>query len=192
MINGIIRRLIHLGASIEIYGTKTSRDFLYWGRNSIIIGHIGSYPEVIIHFPLSPINVQSYSLMTYKNDIFPTRWSLSGSHDNKTWTILSEVNEYLCSNYSLVNITEMKYFCDEREIKHYSVNNSNQSYFFFVKYSLHENSFMNRTNSDWFYSLFTSGFDLNGYYLIPFNQITKSTHYTYFSVFLFVIYQTSS
>ena len=116
MIYNILQKLQSHHFPVYVYSPPTTFDqqlFIQWGKNYMHINvNQRSYPDIIIHFPLTPVNVVEYKLRSYHTEIFPTEWALYGSFDNDTWILLSEKDEDLCTNSNKYSDDDPKLFCN--------------------------------------------------------------------------------
>ena len=116
----------------------------------------------IVHFKRHFVHIDSYDTLSYKDEIFPTKWNISVSDDNDTWRVIDHNEEPMCSDANKYLKDDTKYFCNTNEQKNHVVSYS--GYFSFVKFILIENSFM--SPSKWQNAIMFSGFELNGYFVL--------------------------
>ena len=180
MDNFIFSRLIRQKYPIEVTGRRTASNFIKWGTNYYSFTNVSevncgiydckTYANVTIYLPLTPIKIESYSLQTVSNDIFPTHWILYGSLDGSDWTKLSEINEPLCSVSYIYSNDNQKRYCNSSEIKTFPITINTNEYFHYFRYDLKNNSYVE--DDGYLYAIMTKGFEISGSYLVPFFDIT--------------------
>ena len=150
-------------------GAENSSSFLKWGEKYYsFCEECFSFPSIIIHLPLTPINIAEYHFATNKDGIFPTNWTLSASLDNKNWIILDQKDEHMCNHSRHASSTDPKLYCYERQIRTFQVSNPENLFFHYFNFTMRGNSFINSPSNPWYYTLSGSGFDISGSYLIPY------------------------
>ena len=100
--------------------------------------------------------------MIAHTEIYPKNWMISVSNDNKTWEIISENKEPLCSEEnSYDHGGNAKDFCRIKE--HKSFEAKHVGYHYFVKFNMSTNSYY-YADDGWKYVIVLNGFELNGYF----------------------------
>ena len=182
MLDSILEYLLRYNFPINVKGRKNAEAFIHWGELYTTYNEsdydnleaFQSYPDVIIHFPITPVKVFSYYLQYVQNDIFPTKWTLYGSQlENKEWEPISTVEQSLCNDTYKPEEDHQKIYCKQSEIKKFSIPYPNDIYYYYLKFSLQQNSY--NQDDHWQYVIKTTGFEISGDILMPFNQLTHNT-----------------
>ena len=168
MIDKIFSKLLNWNYPIEVIGKNNAANFIKWGTfYSSYNEDDTEYPEIVIHMPLNPVKIKQYSMKSCEANIFPSKWTVFGSFDNKTWDTLSKIDEYLCTNYYVYSEIDRKIYCNGSQIKHYDVNSN--SYYHYIKFTLRNNT--NYLKNSFCYTLFLCGFEIKGSVLFPLRSI---------------------
>jgi hypothetical protein len=173
--NHIIKRILNKKLTVEVYSNSTVKyRLLQWGatyRSRTNSTSFEDYRRFIFFFKDSPVNVESYDIVTSTVDVFPIKWTISGSHDNKTWTIIDSKNESLCSPENYVSRDNgIKDFCSVVEVKHYSLTYPNREYYQYIMFHLLNNSFYPES-SIWKDTFVINGFELNGDFFMSMRKL---------------------
>ena len=116
----------------------------------------------ILMFKRAVVRIDSYDMRSPISAVFPMKWYLQVSNDNKTWLNISVNDEPLCKETFYPNPS--KKHCNGTQERRYDVLNS-YGYFSFVKFVLIKNSIIS-SNEAWLDRIAFTGFELNGdYYL---------------------------
>ena len=173
---------------IFVQGNNNANDFIRWGNKYASNNESDvSYPDIIIYLPQTPINIQSYLLRSLSDDIFPIQWSVSGRNDNEDWTELSSINEYLCDSFYHPTSASKREMCNGTFAKNFTVDNPNNKFFHYLKFSLKKNSYVrDEQYTPYFqYTIYLTGFEVCGYYHLP-SKLARVPIYCSFR-FLYII-----
>ena len=195
MIKNVITKLLKNDYPVQAEGRRDVDKFIHWGEKYTTYENVDgndnkyfSFSDVIIHFPITPIKIESYSLKSIQYDIYPTHWKLYGSLDKSDWLEVSDVDKDLCNltNQYKPEEDHPKIYCNLSETHDFDVTNNYNTYFYYFKFQLIENSYI-RNKDPWFYATKTCGFEISGNYLIPFFQITYYSNDPYSLFLLFTL-----
>ena len=178
MVQYLINRFLKSNQPIIVTGRNNANDFVQWvqfytsltSSDMVNSGLISSYPDIILYFPKTPVKISSYSMRTVKDDVYPTKWQLSGSIDKNNWEPLSSIKRSLCNDSYKPIDNHNKLYCKKFEVNTFQISNPKDIYYYYLKFQLLENSYYK--DDPWKYALKTSGFEISGDYLIPFSQLT--------------------
>ena len=164
----IFTKLLKWNYPIKVFGQNDAEKFLKWGIYYTSHQEDDTeYPEMLIHMPLNPVKIKQYSMKSCAIDIFPSKWTVFGSFDNKTWDTLSTIDEYLCTNYYVYHEDNPKLYCNGSETKNYDVNSD--SYYHYIRFKLRNNT--NYNKDSYTYALYLCGFEIRGSVLFPLRSI---------------------
>ena len=102
MIDYIIQTLKFNHCPIYVKGKGDVKNLLNWNVSYRTFDaseykNITTYPEIVFYFPLNPILIQQYRILTAL-DVFPVEWTLSISNDGNHYTEIDHQNKEICSH----------------------------------------------------------------------------------------------
>ena len=177
----LISKIQKLNYPIFCYGPGNVSQLLQWGLQyySILntsINYEEQSTEFIIHFPFTPVFIHKVTTKV-RMDVFPTKWALSVSSDNDTYTPIIDSQQPLCKYQYQNDDDPARTLCteyDENTIEADKINQPHSSYF--VKFKLLENSYHSDAIKIYQKLIVFLGYELTGEFFIRFKHHSLSTN----------------
>ena len=173
----LISKIQKLNYPFFCYGPGNVSQLLQWGLHyySILntsINYEEQSTEFIIHFPYTPVFIHKVTIKV-RPDVFPTKWALSVSSDNDTYTPIIDSEQPLCKYQYQNDDDPVRTLCteyDENTIEADTTNQPHSSYF--IKFKLIENTYhANNTINKIYQKLINfAGYELTGEFFIRFKH----------------------
>ena len=143
---------MYISNYLQIRGTKDTSCLSKWEPSCEYFSLHEENSSLFLSFSdLQLFKLKGYKVMTFPNHIFPLKWDISGSNDNKTYQIISYQKDPLCSG-SEVQVNSYGLSCSAGVFKEYNVV-TNKYYRYFRFRQLGKNSCIEIANICAYYSL---------------------------------------
>ena len=157
---------------VNVYAPNYSDNLLKWGEEfysrispRLDLNENNGY--FIINFKKTIVHINSYKMKSLKDHLFPKKWNLFVSNDNKTWEPISSIVVPLCQEKNIYQVpNDNKYYCSESDEFTFITNHT--GFHYFVKFVMLENSYY--ANNRWDDDIVLSGFSLLGSYTFDHNN----------------------
>ena len=157
----MIAKAQKLRHKVIVYATGNSEsllkynDFYYSYENNAK----NNNKEIIFHFPETPVNVKKLKVKAAK-DVFPDKWEIQISEDNKIYETLKQSNEPFCKEKYKVSVNEKSFACSVMDTNIFEISNREDQHAHFVKFVMLSNTYL---ENDYYMNLITFyGFELIG------------------------------
>ena len=119
-----------------------------------------SYPEIVFHFPLNPLLLQQYKILT-SLDVFPVEWSILISNNGKYYEEIEYKTFQTCIPDLQTKLShDEQYGCKIYQLNSFTIQQK-VYYAKFIKFVLKKNSYYEEDNN-WRFLLHINGLEFSG------------------------------
>ena len=172
--NHIIRKIQKKKLNIDVISnSRDAVNLTKWGNLYIARPNFDvsqDFSFFTFYFKDSSVRVDSYDIISFDGDVYPTNWTLSVSDDNKNWIEIDRKDQPLCNpSYIEYKQIEKRYLCALKETFHFTLSAKRNEFYKYVKFQMLKNSYYSVDN--WYDQFTFYGFELNGNFFVPYKGI---------------------